>query len=202
METMPLRETVPDFTAEAEAEQASRLQDMLRSYHQAEADEDTPQAADAKPASAHEPELIPYNVNKVRLTGAEGSMALAKISRRLADPRIPQSRREYHPVCAIRTYVKGSLVAGESRSLRPVGKHHYLLKQVLQAGKTTITIAGHSWTVLLPDDQPTQDYLITLYKPPGMAPQFHVFPVAGLMAAGNLSIPDWVKDELGVAAPG
>lgn len=203
IEGKPLRESVPDYSAQLEDEQVSRLQDMLRSYHkqQAEAAHSQPTSEELeqrREASDQAAKLspIPYNADKVRLSGAEGSLALAEISRRLADPSVPESRRDYRPVCSIRTYLMGSLIAGESRTLRPVGKHHYLLKQTLQPGNTTINIAGHSWKVNIPEENSSEAYLITLYKPPGSDPQFHVFPVAGLLAAENAHIPAWLPREL------
>ncbi len=209
IESKPLRESVPDYSRDAEAAQVSRLQDLLRSYHreQAAAAHTQPTAAelDARQRASDDAERIsriPYNVNKVRLSGAEGSLALAEITRRLSDPDIPESRRDYSPVCSIRTYLVGTLIAGESRSLRAVGKHHYLLKHSLQPGNTTISIAGHSWDVHIPDDSHSQEYLITLYKPPGSEPQFHVFPVAELLTAEKAHIPAWLPEDLELKRPG
>ncbi|PLW69010.1 hypothetical protein C0039_10350 [Pseudohalioglobus lutimaris] len=209
MESKPLRETVPDYSTELEDEQVSRLQNLLRSYHHEErvAAQNQPTAEElerrqkASDDAAHM-STIPFNAGKVRLSGAEGSLALAEITRRLSDPNIPESRRDYRPVCSLRTYLLGSLIAGESRSLQPVGKHHYLLKQNLQPGNTTINIAGHSWNVNIPEDSHSQAYLITLYKPPGSAPQLHVFPVAELLAADNAHIPAWLPEELQLNRPG
>ena len=209
VESKPLRESVPDYSVELEEAQVSRLQSLLRSYHREQEEaahsqptsEELEQRQEASDAAA-QMSPIPFNVSKVRLSGAEGSMALAEITRRLADPNIPESRRDYRPVCSIRTYLMGSLIAGESRSLQPVGKHHYLLKQTLQPGNTTINIAGHSWKVSIPDDSHSQEYLITLYKPPGSDPQFHVFPVAEFLATDNAHIPAWLPEELQLNRPG
>lgn len=209
VESKPLRETVPDYSAEVEDAQVLRLQNLLRAYHseQAEAVLTQPTAeevADREQASEDIQRLarIPFNASKVRLSGAEGSLALAEITRRLSDPGIPESRRDNAPICSFRTYLFGNLIAGEKRSLRPVGKHHFILKQHLQPGNTTVRIAGHSWEVRIPEDGNSQDYLITLYKPPGAQPQFHVFPVTELIATDNAHIPAWLPDELKIQRPG
>jgi len=208
-ESKPLRETVPDYSQELEDAHVSRLQNLLRSYHREQQEAaDTQPTAEELDARVQASEAaagldrIPYNVNKVYLTGIEGSMALAEITRRLSDPSIPESRRDNSPVCAIRTYLFGNLIAGERRSFRPVGKHHYLLKHNLQPGTSTLSIAGHSWEVHIPEDTHSQAYLITLYKPPGTDPQFHVFPVADLLAADDPHIPAWLPNDLRIKRPG
>ena len=202
VESKPLPPPAPDYSLEAEAAEVSRLQDMLRAYQieETEAASTQPTAAeiaDRQQASADAARLaqIPYNPNKVRLSGSEGSLALAEITRRLSDPRIPESRRDNAPICSFRTYLFGNLIAGEKRSLRPVGKHHFLLKQRLQPGNTTVKISGHSWELHIPEDSHSQEYLITLYRPPRGQPEFHVFPVAELLAAESPHIPAWLPDE-------
>ncbi len=209
VESKPLRETVPDYSAELEDAQVQRLQNMLRAYQseQAEAILSEPTAkevADRQQATEDAERLarIPFNASKVRLSGEEGSLALAEITRRLSDPVIPESRRDNSPICSFRTYLFGNLIAGEKRSLRPVGKHHYILKQHLQPGTTTVRISGHSWEVRIPEDSHSQEYLVTLYKPPGVKPQLHVFPVAELTAATNAHIPAWLPDEFQIQLPG
>ena len=202
VESKPLSPAAPDYSLEAEAAQVSRLRDMLRAYQSAETEAATTQPsaeemARREQASADAARLaqIPYNPNKVRLSGSEGSLALVEITRRLSDPQIPESRRDTDLICSFRTYLYGSLIAGEKRSLRPVGKHHYLLKQRLQPGNTTVRISGHSWELHIPEDSNSQEYLITLYKPPGGQPEFHVFPVTELLAADSPHIPAWLPDE-------
>lgn len=209
VESKPLRETVPDYSEAAEDTQVQRLQDMLRAYQseQAEAVLTEPTAqevANREQANEDAARLarIPYNASKVRLSGEEGSLALAEITRRLSDPGIPESRRDNAPIGSFRTYLFGNLIAGEQRSLRPVGKHHFVLKQQLQPGSTTVRISGYSWEVRIPDDSHSQEYLITLYKPPGAKPQFHVFPVAELVATNNAHIPAWLPDEFQIQRPG
>lgn len=209
VESKPLRETVPDYSVEAENTRVQRLQDLLRAYQseQAEAVLTEPTAqevADRQKANEDATRLarIPYNASKVRLSGEEGSLALAEITRRLSDPDIPESRRDNAPIGSFRTYLLGNLIAGEQRSLRPVGKHHFILKHRLQPGSTTVRISGDSWEVRIPDDSNSQEYLVTLYKPPGAKPQFHVFPIAELVAANNAHIPAWLPDEFQIQRPG
>ncbi len=208
IESKPLRETVPDYSAEVEDAQVRRLQRMLRAYHSEEAeavlsDPTSKEVADRQQANKDAERLarIPFNDSKVRLNGEEGSLALAEITRRLSDPDIPESRRDNAPICSFRTYLFGNLIAGERRSLRPVGKHHFILKQHLQPGSTTVRISGHSWEVRIPEDSHSQEYLITLYKPPGVKPEFHVFPVGELMAINNAHIPAWLPDEFQIQNP-
>ena len=209
VESKPLEAASPDYSLEAEQAQVSRLQDMLRAYQneEAEAAHTQPTAEEIvqrEQASEDAARLaaIPYNANKVRLSGAEGSLALAEITRRLSDPRIPESRRDNAPICSLRTYLFGNLIAGEKRSLKPVGKHHYILKQHLQPGNTTVRISGSSWEIHIPEDSHSQEYLLTLYKPPGGQAQFHVFPIAELVAADNPHIPAWLPDEYQLQRPG
>ena len=209
MESKPLAPATPDYSLEAEQAQVSRLQDMLRTYQSeaAEAAHTQPTSAEVtarEQASEDAARLarIPFNPNKVRLSGVEGSLALAEISRRLSDPSLPESRRDNTLICSLRTYLFDNLIAGEKRSLHAVGKHHYVLKQQLQPGNTTVRIAGHSWEVHIPEDGHSQEYLITLYKPPGSPPQLHVFPVAELVAADNPHIPAWLPDEYRLQRPG
>jgi hypothetical protein len=209
VESKPLRDSVPDYSIAAQEAQVQRLQELLRGYRdeQAQAILTQPTAEEMiqrEQASRDVAILspIPFSPDKVRLNGAEGSQALVEITRRLSNPDMPESRRDYAPICSFRTYLYGSLIADEKRSFKAVGKHHFVLKQHLQPGNTTVSISGHSWDVRLPDDSHSQEYLITLYKPPGVKPQFHVFPVAELVATEDAHIPAWLPEELQISRPG
>lgn len=143
-----------------------------------------------------------YDSGKVRLSGAEGNLVLAEFSRRLYDPELPDPRRDIPPVCSIRTWLFDNLIAGEQRSFQPVGKYHYLLKEQLQPGQTTVRVSGHSFLIDIPEESHSQAYLLTLYKPPGQQPQLHAFPVAELIAVSEAHIPPWLPDELELRRPG
>ncbi len=141
---------------------------------------------------------IPFSVDKVRLNGTEGSTALAEISKRLMDPRIPESRRDIAPIYIIKTRLFDTLVGSENRSLKPVGKNHYIARVRLQPGDTTISILSNQWEVHLPQQADARDYLITLYRPVDGTPELHVFAVDDLLAADKPHIPAWLPDELDI----
>jgi hypothetical protein len=143
---------------------------------------------------------IPYSVNKIRLSGSEGSTALALMTQRLDDPKIPVSRRNVALIFSIRTRVDGTLIASENRSLKPVGKHHYIAKVRLQPGDTSIHVGNKHWEIQLPENMTTANYLITLYSPRSGKPEFHIFSVADLLAQENPYIPAWLPSELHLTA--
>jgi len=143
---------------------------------------------------------IPFNANKVRLTGAEGSTALANITERLIDPGIPESRRDISLICVIRTRLFGQLVGSESRSLTAVGKNHYVARVRLQPGNTTLIILDDRWEIRLPDHVNGRDYLLTFYRPPGGEPELHAFAIEDLLALDRPHIPAWLPDELNISS--
>jgi hypothetical protein len=143
-------------------------------------------------------ERIPFSVDKVRLSGAEGSAALASMTQRLMDPTVPESRRDIAPICTIKTRLYETLVGSESRSLRPVGKNHYIARVKLQPGDTTISIQSDEWELRLPQHISTRDFVITLYRPVDGEPELHVFAVDDLLASDNPHIPAWLPDELDI----
>lgn len=209
IESKPLPAGTPDYSVEAEAARVAQLQKLLKDYYSEEEESrqtmpTEAEVADREAARRDAVRLarIPFNTGKVRLSGAEGSTALAEISRRLADPNIPESRRDAAVLCSIRTHLFGNLIASERRSLTPVGKHHYMTRIELQPGDTTVRIQGYRWQVNLPDDIHTQAYLITLYKPPGATPEFHIFPVDELLAEEQAHIPAWLPEQLGIPRAG
>ena len=205
IEGKPLRSTTVDDTLEQEAETVERLHKLLESYY-AELQESarilpTPEEIALRELARRDAETlnaIPFSVDKVRLSGSEGSTALAQISQRLVDPRIPESRRDMAPICSIKTRLLDTLVGVENRSLKPVGKNHYIVRVRLQPGETTISILSDHWKVELPQHANAQDFLITLYRPVTGTPELHVFAVDELLAADNLHIPAWLPEELDI----
>jgi hypothetical protein len=139
---------------------------------------------------------IPFSAEKVRLNGEEGNTALALMSQRLADITIPESRRDMALICSIKTRLYGSLIASENRSLKPVGKSHYVAKVRLQPGESTLRVAEHQWQVLLPQNISASDYLITMYLPPSATPEFHVISIPDLLAQTKPHIPAWLPPEI------
>ena len=206
MESKPLRMSTPDDSMEREEEHVRRLHALLASYY-AEMQEaartlPTDEELAARAAAQLDAERlsrIPFSVDKVRLNGAEGSTALSQITRRLSDPNIPESRRDIAPICGIRTRLFGALIASERRSLRPVGKNHYIARVRLQPGDTTLRIKEHSWEVQLPQNVNAGDYLITLYAPPGVSPELHLFAVDDLLAEQDAHIPAWLPAEINLS---
>jgi len=193
------------YGPEEKAADAARLQDLLKSYY-LQLREPTQTQATAEELSSREfarrdaeaLEKIPFSAEKVRLTGAEGSTALAEITKRLMDPGLPASRRDIAPICLIKTRLFGTLVASESRSLQPVGKSHYISRVRLQPGDTIIAISSNEWEVQLPEQANARDYLITLYRPVDGTPELHLFAVEDLLASDKPHIPSWLPDELGI----
>lgn len=201
MESKPLRSV--DYTAEYEAENVERLHGLLENYY-SELQESanilpTPEELAARESAQHEAhalEKIPFSVDKVQLTGSEGSTALAEISERLMDPRVPESRRDVAPICIIKTRLFDTLVGSENRSLKPVGKNHFIARVRLQPGDTTLSIQSNQWEIRLPQHDAARDFLITLYRPLGGSPELHVFAVDDLLASTKPHIPAWLPNEL------
>lgn len=209
IESKPLRTPTPDYSEEAEAARVAQLHKLLRNYYVEEErsrqmDPTAEELEERKAAQQDADRLarIPFNANKVRLSGVEGSTALAKISQRLNNPDIPESRRDTAPLCSIKTHLFGTMIASERRSLAPVGKHHYVTRIELQPGDTTLRIQGYRWQVSLPEDIHTQAYLITLYKPPGLSPELHIFSIDELLAEEQAHVPAWLPEQLGIPGTG
>ena len=181
----------------------ARLMSLLTQYH-SELEEqrasapttDELQKRSAAARDAAKLKSIPYNPDKIRLNGAQGSSSLAQISQRLSDDSIPESRRDIAPICAIKTRLFGSLIASENRSLKPVGKDQYVAKIRLQPGDTTLSVQSHKWDLQLPQHISADDYLVTLFLPRSGTPELHVFAIDELLAQEPLYLPAWLPDEL------
>ena len=204
-ENKPLYPANIDYTHDFEAENVERLHQLLENYHaqvqEAARTLPTEEELDRRELARRDAlklSRIPFNANKVRLTGAEASTALAHITERLIDPEIPESRRDISLICVIRTRLFGQLVASESRSLTAVGKNHYVARVRLQPGNTTLIIMEDRWEIRLPDHVNGRDYLITLYRPPVGEPELHAFAIDDLLAVDRPHIPAWLPDELNI----
>jgi hypothetical protein len=205
IESKPLRTHTADYTLEQEAQDVARLHSLLSGYY-TELQESARTLPTTEEISRREEaqrdaqklDRIPFSADKVRLNGSEGSTALSQITQRLMDASVPESRRDIAPICSIRTHLFGSLVSSESRSLKPVGKNHYVAKIRLQPGDTTLRILEHRWEVRVPQNLNASDFLITLYRPPGNAPELHIFAIDDLLAEEQPHIPAWLPDELNV----
>jgi len=189
--------------AAREAVDVARLNQLLHEYEteEAAARANLPREQElARRQLAQEDanDLMPvtFDPDKLLLNGAEGSTALSQITQRLADPRLPESRRAVAPLCSIKTRLFGSLISSENRSLKPVGKYHYVARVRLQPGETTLQIGSRHWQLQLPRDSNAGDYLITFYQPGGIRSEMHVFPVRELLADKNHHIPAWLPEEL------
>ena len=188
-----------------ETDSVERLHKLLENYYQ-ELEESARILPTAEEIAQREQaqrdartlDRIEYSKDKVRLSGSEASTALAHISERLVDPRIPESRRDIAPIVTIKTRLLDTLVGVENRSLKPIGKNHYIVKVRLQPGATTISVLSDQWEVQLPETAAAQDFVITLYRPVQGAPELHVFAVDDLLATANPHIPAWLPDELGI----
>jgi hypothetical protein len=189
----------------ANAESVDRLHALLKDFYQEEEEsakilptaEEITQRETAQ-RDAEKLDKIPFSADKVRLSGSEGSTALAKITQRLMDSEIPESRRDIAPICLIQTRLFDALVGSENRSLKPIGKNHYIARVRLQPGDTTISILSKHWQVKLPEYANSRDFLITLYRPVVGVPELHVFAVEDLVAEERPHIPAWLPAELGI----
>jgi hypothetical protein len=203
IESKPLRLHSVSYSLEQEAENVERLHRLLAGYY-AELQESAKTLPTAEEITRRETaqrdvetlSKIPFSADKVRLNGSEGSTALTQITQRLMDPTVAESRRDIAPICSIKTRLFGSLIGSENRSLKPVGKNHYVARVRLQPGDTTLSILKNSWEVRLPQDASAGDFLITLYRPPGSPLELHVFALDDLLAERNPHIPAWLPDEL------
>jgi hypothetical protein len=194
-----------EYTLAQEAENVERLHKLLQNYY-----EELEESARILPTSeelaqrelaqrdAESLNKIPFSVDKVRLSGSEASTALAEISQRLMDPRIPESRRDIAPICNIKTRLLDTLISVENRSLTPVGKNHFIGRVRLQPGETTISILSEHWSVQLPEHAGVQDFVITLFRPVEGTPELHVFAVDDLLAESKPHIPAWLPEELDI----
>ncbi len=208
LESKPLP-PAPAPAPRSEEAQVARLHALLQQHEREEAAarQVAPSAEEIEQRSAASVDAsrlsrIPFSPNKVRLSGVEGSSALAMISARLADPAVPESRRDTAPIASIKTYLFGTLIASESRSLKPVGKQHYVARLHLQPGDTTVRMQGYRWEISLPEDLHTREYLIVLYRPAGSTPNLHVFPVDEWLAAEDTHVPAWLPAEFRQPASG
>ena len=192
-----------------EIDEVERLRQLLTAYYveQQEAMEVMPTQEElaqreAAASATGGTELIPFSADKLHLNGAEGSTVLTQFTQRLSDPAIPESRRDMAPICTFKTRLFGSLIASEKRSLRPVGKHHYVARVRIQPGDTSLRIRDNSWQLRLPGDASAQDFLITLYAPPGAQPELHLMSVTDLIATEDVHIPAWLPSELALSDKG
>ncbi len=204
-QSQPLHTENTGITREQEAENVARLHSLLASYYvelqQSALILPTAEELSRRELAQRDAETldkIPFSANKVRLNGSEGSTALAEITKRLMDPGIPESRRDIAPIYLVKTRLFDTLVASESRSLRPVGKNHYIARIRLQPGETTISILSNQWEVHVPQQADARDYLITLYRPVDGSPELHVFAVEDLLSADRPHIPAWLPDDLDI----
>jgi len=185
--------------ADREAEDVARLLSLISRHHEelAESKKTLPSTEelarrDAAQQDAENLAEIPFSADKVRLNGSEGNTALARMTQRLSDHNIPESRRDIALICAIKTHLYGTLIASENRSLKPAGKHQYIARVRLQPGESTLRVGSDQWQVNLPQDMNAADYLITLIAPPDSVPEFHIFSVADLLAEEKPHIPAWL----------
>jgi hypothetical protein len=186
-----------------DAEDVERLYALLRTHftEQQKFEDALPDQEDRTDGELTQNEIAmltsaPFSVDKILLSGTEGSTALAHITRRLIDPTIPQGRRDTAVICEIKTRIFDTLVGSENRSLKPVGKNHYIARVRLQPGETTLSIMSLRWELQLPENTAAGDFLITLYRAPGISPELHVFAVADLLAEENPHLPAWLPEDL------
>jgi hypothetical protein len=207
MESKPLRVHSPGHSLAAEAENVERLRSLLSEYHTEKqaaeritpSDPELEQRAGAH-TDAENRARIPFSADKVRLNGAEGNTALTQITRRIADQNLPESRKDNSLICSIRTHLSGALISNERRSLRPVGKNHYVARIRLKPGDTSLRILDQHWQIRLPEDISSNDFLVTLYRAPGNPPELHIFTIDDLLAEDTPHIPAWLPEDIQLTA--
>jgi len=209
MESKALRSHTLDGALRKEEEQVERLHQLLESYYadlaEAAMSLPTPQELTKRELAEREAltlAKVPFSIDKVRLTGAEGSTALMHITQRLRDPNLSESRRDIALICSVKTRSNGRLIASGNRSLLPVGKNNYLFKIRLKAGDTTLSILDRRWNVRLPEGADKGEFLITFYRPAGSAPELHVFAVQELLAQKDAHLPAWLPESLNLNLDG
>lgn len=207
IENKPLHTINGNDALVREADEVQRLQGLLANYYtqMQESSRTMPSKAEldqreAARVDAQKLAKIPFSVDKVRLNGAEGSTALSQITERLNDPALAESRRDIAPICSIKTHLYGSLVGSDSRSLKPVGKNHFVARIRLQPGDTSLRIRDQRWELRLPQNVSANDFLITYYNPPGSIPELHIFAVDDLLAEDDPHIPAWLPDDLKITS--
>jgi len=207
-ESRPLRTTVADYSERREKENVARLLDILAN-HQSELLESQRPTRNIEDEMRREATLrdaaelahIPYSPDKIRLNGAEGSTALARVSERLNDQKIPQSRRNITRICSVKTRQNGTLLSSGNHSLRPVGKNNYIAMINIQPGDTSIEIGVDRWDVKLPKDMGSNNFILTLYVPPKGKPEFHIFSVPDLLAQDKPYLPAWLPSDFKLTPP-
>lgn len=202
-ESRPSGSPTRDYSEAREAENVARLMTLLSTHYTERQDSlhTSPTSAeltvrDVAKQDADTQAKIPFSADKVRLNGPEGSASLANMTRRLTDGNIPESRRNIAAICSIKTRLYGSLIASENRSLKPVGKNHYIAKIRLQPGDSTLQVGSNQWEIHLPQDINADDYLVTLYAPPSENPELHIFSVNDLLAVDKPHIPAWMPSSI------
>ena len=204
-ESKPIRHHTTYYTAQEEERSVERLLVLLDRHNRDEQKsmEPEPDPALAALEAAVERDAkalsrIPFSADKVRLSGAEGNIALAQISERLANPDVPASRHDFALICNLQTRLDGQLTSTSTRSLQPVGKNHYLARITLPPGETSFTVRDHKWHVRLPRDIGNTEFLVTLYAPASIPPELHVIPLDEIVAQKTIAFPSWFPPELGL----
>ena len=204
-ETRPVRPPAEDDFRDGDEDDVARLLALLNQYHAdlEESRRNQPTAEELARREAARQDAaslakIPFSADKVRLNGAQGITLLARITQRLSDDSIPESRRDIAPICGVKTRLYGALIASESRSLQPVGKYQYVARIRLQPGDTTLRIQTHEWELQLPQNISASDYLLTLFLPKSGAPELHIFSVDDLLAEESPYLPAWLPDKLNI----
>ena len=180
---------------EPAAQEAARLAELLSGYY---GDANGTEGGRGRAGGSTEPGASGLDVNKVRLNGREGRLAIDLIAERLA--RGPQStRREADVVFYVEVRHDGRLVSTSSYSLKSLGKAQYITKIALQSGEATIRVRRDDWTVKL-DGAQEAEYIVTLDMPEYGEASLHVIPVEELREAGIEDPPLWLP-FLGDAPP-
>jgi hypothetical protein len=180
--------------ASLEAEEAERLQSIIRDYYAEEVRHDS--AAAAGHAERETPVTLAgedYPPALVLLSGTQGIKSLEHMNQRLSDKSIPSPRRESDIVFHAEVRKDGALLSSRSYSLKPLGKSQFLAKISLPGGEAEITVREDKWTLLLPADE-AADYLVTLSTLREQEPELHVIPVADLKATNWTEFPPWLPD--------
>lgn len=182
--------------------EVERLQQLLRRYHGQEQPviEEDPslgievhEAIETAPdRAAHDARLaMPFSESKVLLRSADSDDLIDLVEARLADRGIADRRNDAPLIGALQQRRDGAFLGNRTFSFAHVGKHQFVSRTRIDAGRNLITAVEEQWTVELPEGT-DGEYLLVLYAPPIDAWSLQILP---LPVAADSS-PAWLDAVL------
>lgn len=167
--------------------EVERLQQLLRRYHGQEqpvVQEDpllgieAHAQMDAAPdRTAHDARLaLPFSERKVLLRTGDTDELINLVEARLADATIADRRNDAPLIGALQQRRDGAFLGNRTFSFAHVGKHQFVARTRIDAGRNLITAVEEQWTVELPEGT-DGEYLLVLYAPPIDAWTLQILPL-------------------------